>query len=312
MSPAIRRTVVALAVACGLAAASAASTAHAQAPSSYPDLEYARVTDRAGAPHALHLDLYLPPGDGPFPVIVWVHGGAWLAGSKQLRPDSEQRRQVGRGYALASVEYRLSSEAQFPAQIHDCKAAVRWLRGHASQFHLDAQHVGVWGASAGGHLAALLGTSGDVASLDDRAMGYGEQSSRVQAVVDWYGPTDFAKMDTQLATLGYGPTQLTHSRPDSPESRLVGCEIARCPEAAAAADPIAYVSRDDPPFCIQHGSADGTVPFGQSTLLYEALRSAGVSARLDLFGDTGHGGAAFTSETNMRIVDAFWDAHLRH
>jgi acetyl esterase/lipase len=134
------------------------------------------------------LDLYLPPaGDRPTPVIVWVHGGGWAGGSKARTPAS---RMVQAGFAVAAINYRLSQHAIFPAQIHDCKAAIRWLRAHAAEYRLDPKHIGVWGSSAGGHLVALMGTSNGVADLEGQ-LGHPEQSSDIQAVVDWFGPTDF-------------------------------------------------------------------------------------------------------------------------
>ena len=154
------------------------------------DLEYV-----AGGHARNKLDLYLPAkADHPLPVIVWIHGGGWLAGSKEGCPAVPF---VGKGYAVASINYRFSQHALFPAQIEDCKAAIRWLRANAKKYDLDASHVGVWGASAGGHLVALLGTTGGVKELEGNG-GNLDQSSRVQCVVDWFGPTDFSQ-DGRLA-----------------------------------------------------------------------------------------------------------------
>src|SRR5262245_55893196 len=177
------------------------------------------------------LDLYVPAKTGaPLPVIVWVHGGAWLGGSKEGGGPALPF--VGKGYAVASINYRLSQHAKFPAQIEDCKAAIRWLRANAKTYNLDPNHFGVWGASAGGHLVALLGTSGDVKDLEGDD-GTPDQSSRVQAVVDWFGPTDFTKMGG------------SHDQPDSPEAKLVGGPVQENKEKAARANPITYVSKDD-------------------------------------------------------------------
>ena len=139
------------------------------------------------------LDLYVPAeADAPLPVIVWIHGGAWLGGSKEMGVPALPF--VGKGYAVASINYRLSQHAVFPAQIEDCKAAIRWLRANARTYNLNAGRIGVWGASAGGHLVALLGTSGGVEDFDGKG-GNADRSSRVQAVVDFFGPTDFLQMD---------------------------------------------------------------------------------------------------------------------
>lgn len=167
------------------------------------DLVYAQVGQRN-----LPLDLYLPTSDKPLPVIVWIHGGGWPTGSKGNAGPA--RPLVGQGYAVADVEYRLSGEAIFPAQIQDCKAAIRWLRGNAKQYNLDGDHIGVWGSSAGGHLVALLGTSGDVAEFDTAA--HAEFSSRVQAVCDWFGPTDLLLMNKQAIP----GSRLDHDAPIHP------------------------------------------------------------------------------------------------
>jgi acetyl esterase/lipase len=257
---------------------------------SYRDLAY--VPDG----HERHkLDLYVPGTGGPFPVIVWVHGGAWLGGSKDNCPALPF---VGRGYAVASINYRLSQHAPFPAQIEDCKAAVRWLRAHAREYHLDPDHVGAWGASAGGHLVALLGTSGGVKEWEGKE-GNREQSSRVQAVVDWFGPTDFTKMGG------------SHDRPNSPEARLIGGPVRDNPEKAARANPITYISKDDPPFLILHGDRDNTVPFNQSELLAEALQKAGVEVTFVPVQGAGHGGRDFNSPANRKRIEDFFDKHLK-
>jgi acetyl esterase/lipase len=273
------------------------------------DLEYARVGDRA-----LLLDLYLPQaedsprkGSGPWPTLIWIHGGAWRMGSKD---NPRAARQVGRGYAVASISYRLSQEAIFPAQIHDCKAAVRWLRAHAERYDLDPARFGAWGASAGGHLAALLGTSGGVAELEGK-LGPAGVSSRVQAVCDFFGPSDFLRMDdVPIPALAPG---MRHNDGDSPESQLVGGPIRENPEAVARANPISYVSAGDPPFLIVHGKQDYTVIANQSELLHAALSDAGVESTLHLVPGAGHGFQGASAEQIAQIdrwVDAFFDRHL--
>ena len=168
---------------------------------------------------------------------------------------------------MASINYRFSQHALFPAQIEDCKAAIRWLRANAKKYNLDAGHIGVWGASAGGHLVALLGTTGGVKELEGKG-GNLDQSSRVQCVVDWFGPTDFTKM---------GGWQ---DKPDSPMARLVGGPVKDKPELAVKANPITYVGKDSAPFLIMHGEEDKLVPMNQSELMDEALRKAGVESTL--------------------------------
>jgi acetyl esterase/lipase len=213
------------------------------------------------------LDLYLPPASGPLPLVVFIHGGAFRVGDKADRPPIEL---VAAGYAVAAINYRLSQHAPFPAQIEDCKAAVRWLRAHSAKYGLDADRFAAYGPSAGGHLAAMLGTTGHV-----RAFDVGEHldvSSHVQAVVDLFGPTDFLQMDAHRL-----PNGMVHDAADSPESQLVGGPIQEHPERVARANPVTYVAADAPPFLIVHGDQDPLVPHHQSELLAKALKKAGAS-----------------------------------
>jgi acetyl esterase/lipase len=236
-------------------------------------------------------------------VIAWVHGGAWRLGSKE---NPRALRMVARGYAVASLNYRLSQEATFPAQIHDCKAAVRWLRAHAETYGLDPERIGAWGGSAGGHLVALLGTAWSVPELEGD-LGHPDQSSRVQAVCDFYGPTDFCRMNDV-------PGAMDHDAPDSPESQLIGAPIQERPDLVARADPIAYIGTETPPFLIVHGDHDWTVILNQSQFLYRALRVAGVEATFHIVEGAGHGFQGATEAQRAEIdalVDAFFDAHLR-
>ena len=242
------------------------------------------------------LDLYLPQkAEGRLPLIVWIHGGAWMTGSKEGCPAVWFST---RGYAVASINYRLSQHAVFPAQIEDCKAAIRWLRANAAKYHLDPDHVGVWGASAGGHLVAMLGTSGGVKELEGQG-GNLDQSSRVQCVVDWFGPTD-------LVTMAGG-----HNNPDSPESRLIGGPVQENQEKARKASPLTYVSKDSAPFLIMHGDQDKVVPPQQSRVLAEALKKAGVEVKLQMVEGNGHGGPGFSCPENRKLVEDFFAKHLR-
>ena len=266
----------------------------------------------AGASPAQKLDLYLPnEGDGPFPVIVHIHGGAFRSGDKadgQLTPVLQA---LDRGYAVASINYRLSGEAIFPAQIHDVKAAIRWLRAHAAEYKLNPSAVAAWGGSAGGHLAALAGTSGGVAALEDLSMGNPKESSRVQAVVDWFGPVNFLTMDAQFTKSGIG--RADHNAVQSPESQLIGRQLTAAPDAVKAASPETYVSPDDPPFFIQHGTRDPLVPTEQSIdfsgRLVKVLGKDKVT--LTLLDGAGHGGPMFSAADNMAKVLAFLDGVLK-
>jgi len=267
------------------------------------DIVYARVGDRK-----LLLDLYLPAeGSAPLPVIVWVHGGGWRSGSKGS--GGRARPMLGRGYAVVDVGYRLSGEAIFPAQVEDCKAAVRWVRANAAKYGLDPDRIGAWGRSAGGHLVAFLGTAGDVKEFDTEANA--EYSSRVQAVCDWFGPTDFLQMDKH----SLDGSRLIHDSPGSPESLLVGGPIQEKPyrSLAGKANPIKYVTKDDPPFLIMHGDKDMSVPLHQSELLYDALKKVGVDATLYVVKGGGHGlrGGEESSEILFEMAADFFDKHLK-
>ena len=281
--------------------------AHAQAPVPGPALPGVKFTrDLAyvdGGVAAQKLDLYLPEMEGgPWPLIIWIHGGGWRAGDKAGCP---ARRMTAQGYAVASINYRLSDEARFPAQIEDCKAAIRWLRSQASIYHLDPAHFGVWGSSAGGHLVALLGTSGAVKDFDKGA--HLDVSSRVQAVCDFYGPTDLLQMDAHALA----NAQLKHDLPNSPEAVFIGGPIQENKEKAARANPIAYVAADDPPFFIVHGDQDPVVPHHQSELLFEALKKAGVSVHFHTMIGAGHGIGIGGAELD-RMVDEFFRHYLKN
>jgi acetyl esterase/lipase len=247
------------------------------------------------------LDLYLPANtNGARPLILWIHGGAWRGGSKDKCPAV---RFVAQGYAVASANYRLSHHAAFPAQVEDCKAAVRWLRAHAKEYGLDPDRFGAWGSSAGGHLVALLGTTGGV-GVFDRGPNL-EVSSRVQCVVDFFGPTDLARMAAQS-----GPeSRMNHDAPDSPESLLIGGAVPGNKDKAAKASPITYVSRDDPPMLLVHGDADPLVPWQQSEELDAALRKSGVEATLHIVKGGGHGNG-FGPEV-QQAVNVFFERHLK-
>jgi acetyl esterase/lipase len=245
------------------------------------------------------LDLYLPHVAGSLPLIVWIHGGAFRMGSKEDHVPFEMLEQ---GYAIAALNYRLSQHALFPAQIEDCKAAVRWLRAHADAYGLDPLRFASWGESAGGHLATMLGTASHERSFEVGE--HLEHSSRVQAVLDFFGPTDFAQMDAQRL-----PDGQNHDAPDSPESELVGGPIQERRAEVARANPVTYVTHEAPPFLIVHGDRDPLVPYGQSLLLVEALRAAGVPMTFYTVVGAGHGD--FDDPQISTLVHAFLAAHLK-
>ncbi len=256
------------------------------------DLEYV-----PGGHERQKLDLYVSKDAKNLPLIVWIHGGGWQNGSKDRSPALPL---LQHGCAVASINYRLSSHAIYPAQIQDCKAAIRWLRAHAAEYGIDGNRIGVWGSSAGGHLVALLGTTGDVQEFDVGPNLH--VSSRVQAVVDFFGPTDFTKMNAQATVKG----PIDHDAASSPESKLIGGPIQDNHDKVAKANPITYVTSDDAPFLIVHGDADPLVPLGQSALLERALSKADVPCRLVVLPGAGHGGAPFNSQDmDEQILDFF-------
>lgn len=236
------------------------------------------------------LDLYLPKkATAPLPVIVWVHGGGWLNGSKE-----NPRHAVWlatKGFAVASINYRLTTEAQWPAQIDDCRASVRWLRNHASQYGLDPKHIGAFGSSAGGHLVALMGTRP-----------YDDKVSRVQAVCDWFGPSELLTMPPNMVANGRTEEQVAKSN----GAKLLGATVKDVPGLAREASALDNVSADDAPFLIMHGSADPGVPIEQSRKLNARLQEAGVATEFHIIKGAGHGGPLFATPEVRAKVEAFF------
>jgi len=261
---------------------------------------------------AQKLDIYIPDdGDGPFPVILSIHGGAFKSGDKDDGQVTPMLEGLKRGYGVVSINYRLSGEAIWPAQIYDVKAAIRWIRANAKKYKLNPDKIAAWGGSAGGHLSSIAGTSGNVMELEDLSQGNADQSSRVQAVVDWFGPTDFLKMDEQLKESRVANPQ-THSIPDSPESELIGKNLEDAPELVKEANPETYITKDDPPFFIQHGLVDHLVPYQQSVNFAKKLEQVigKENVTLILLPETDHGGPNYQTEENLNKVFVFLDKTL--
>jgi len=232
------------------------------------------------------LDLFIPESleeDETLPLIVWIHGGGWRGGDKKSGHSPNRIPtfvSTGR-YVGAAISYRLSEEARWPAQIHDCKAAIRWLRARFKKFGINPEKVAVWGTSAGGHLASMLGTSSGLKDLEGELGKHLRKSSRVQAVINGYGPSALLQMDDH-------PSKIIHNAPYSPESKLIGAPIQKAKAKALQASPITHVSADDPPFLHFHGTNDQLVPYHQSEILHEALRANDVTSTLITIQGGGH------------------------
>jgi len=258
------------------------------------------------------LDIFLPDnGTGPFPVILQIHGGAFAIGDKRDMHLLPFLRGIGRGYAVVSVNYRLSAEAIFPAAVQDVRSAVRWIRTNQAQYHLDGKRIGACGGSAGGNLAAMLGVTGQTFEFDDPRLGDTGLSPEVEVVVDWFGPIDFLVMDEQLAQNGFGISD--HNEPSSPESRYMGAPIQEVSERARLANPTTYIHPNLPPFFIQHGRIDRLVPVQQSINFHQALGKVLQPANLkfEILEGAGHGDPLFETDFNMEKVFSFLDANLK-
>ena len=242
------------------------------------------------------LDVYVPTssGDTKPPLIVWIHGGGWAKGSKDGIGNCAWI--LNAGYALASVGYRLTDTAIFPAQLDDCKVGIQWLKDHAEDYGYDASKVIVWGSSAGGQLVSMLGTTGDPDNQADDLAG----------IIDWFGPSELLTMQEQRTL----PVPLDANAPDSFESKLIGGTLPDHPEKAAAASPLTHVTADDAPFLIMHGDQDALVPLEQSRRLLAALQKAGVPARLHVIPGAGHGGPAFQTDEAHEVIRSFLNETL--
>jgi len=251
-----------------------------------------------GGTEELKLDLAMPKeGAGPFPAIVFLHGEGWRAGNR--RQMSHFIEGVARmGWVGVTVEYRLVPAARFPAQVEDCKAAVRWLRANAGKYRIRPDRIGVVGFSAGGHLASMLGVTGKNDGFGGSG-GNSEQSGGVQAVVSFFGPTDFSSRDW--------PADLEHEV----IAPFLGGSFADKPDAYTMASPITYATKDAPPFLFFHGSEDKLVPVDQSKRMGEKLRNLGVPAEVVVLEGEGHGFTDATNQKAMRRMLDFLDARLK-
>ena len=266
-----------------------------EAPRIHKDVEFANVDG-----HSLELDLYMPAGADSSRLVVWIHGGGWRGGSKERCSVTWL---AEHSYTVASISYRLTDKAIFPAQIHDCKAAVRWLRANADKYGYRTDKIAVAGSSAGGHLAALLGTSRGVKILEGTVGGNLDRSSRVDAVIDFYGATDFVlRSKTQ-------PHRANQE--GSVVYRLLGGGADQKVELAKLASAAFHVTSDDPPFLVFHGNRDKTVLLDQSQRIHEVYTNAGLPITLHVLKGAGHGGKGFNTGRSRDIMLAFLKDHLR-
>ena len=256
------------------------------------------------------LDIYLPEkGSGPFPVIISIHGGAFLGGDKIAA--AAEMAGLERGYALVRVNYRLYREARFPAPVYDVKAAVRFIKANAESYYLDSDRIAVWGDSAGGYLASIIGTSAGAEQLEDPEMGNADQSSAVMAVVDYYGPINFLSIDDEYVESGI--ETFKHNLATSSESRLFGAPIQEIPDIVNAASPATYISEDDPPFYIVHGRMDRTIPVQQSINFAAALEKVlgEENVELTIIDGADHGEDVFKTDEILDPIFSFLDKHLK-
>ena len=240
------------------------------------------------------LDLYLPevPGNRALPLVIWSSGSAWFSDNGKAGAAAIAEEFNPRGYAVAGVSVRSSSQVKFPGQLFDIRAAIRWLRAHAGEYGIDPDRIAIMGNSSGGWVAAIAATTSDILQLDGEPA-VGDVSSAVQASVPFFPPTAFLQMDEQTLEqketydLPFLPV-IVHDAPNSPESNLIGCSIQTCPEATEAANPITYVNGLEPPIHVFHGTFDPLLPPGQSEALYEALKAAGGQSSFTLVDGAGH------------------------
>jgi acetyl esterase/lipase len=260
-------------------------TGSGQGQQEHPDCRTVENLDYTGAGNQRQtLDLFLPreQSDKLRPLLVYIHGGGWRAGSKEGAFRRLQPLLEGSGFAGAAINYRLTDEASWPAQIHDCKAAIRWLRAHARKYGYDPERIAVWGTSAGGHLVSMLGVTGDVPRLDGKLGKHLDQKSSIRCVVNYFGPSNLLTMDDY-------PSNIKHSAADSPEGKLVGGALLERKKIAMNASPVSHVSSKDVPMLIAHGTKDMLVPYQQSVELSKGLEKHEVDYILLTMKDAGHG-----------------------
>lgn len=291
-----RGSIAALALICAAVLWPSARSAVAQEAASVADIEYAKSAD--GQP--LLLDLYLPTQRQSPQLLVWIHGGAWEAGSKQRMPLGPL---VEHGYAIASLDFQPASVAPFPGQVHQIKAAIRFLRGMSRRYGYDASRIAVLGASSGGHLAALVGTTNGDSDLEGALGEHLGESSDVQAIVSFFGASNLTTILAQSTPFGLGVRTPALKR-------LLGALPEEEPAVARLASPVFHVDAADPPLLLLHGDQDPQMPINQSHELVGAYESVGLEAPFVVVHGARHGGAQFFDAERLKIVAEFLDRHL--
>jgi len=262
---------------------------HAQADTSKRNIVYAEVGNRK-----LLLDVYTPSTEKNPYLIVWIHGGAWNSGSKENPPLDL----LSSGYAIASVDFRLSTEAVFPVPIHDIKAAVRFLRGNAKKYGYRSDKIIIWGSSSGGHLAALVGTTNNDSYLEGNEGSYLKESSSIQAIIDFYGPTNFLTILNQST-----PHGISVRAPAL--TRLLGKPVEQVEDLAKKASPVYQVNDNDPPLLIVHGEQDIQVPINQSLELMNVYKKYSLHVQFESIPGAGHGGDVFYKTDGRKMTEKF-------
>lgn len=260
---------------------------------------------------ALRLNLVLPnEGEGPFPVIVYIHGGGWLIGDKNHVQTQQVYRLLYAGYAVCCINYRLSDEAKWPLPLHDCKAAIRFLRANGERFGIDTERIGVVGNSAGGHLAAMLGTTNGRPEFEDLTMGSSEYSSDVQAAFVWFGIYDFQNWadDCRRAY-----PDRNHDFTVSAEAYMLGHPVTEQEERLKNASPICHLDGNTVPFYVEHGTGDSAVPYYQCVRFYERYKEilGGDHVFLRLFDGAQHSDPAFKTDENVFEFVKFFDRYIK-
>ena len=269
----------------------AAATAPAHAAQTITNVAYAPAEPSGSRGHLL--DLYIPDGNGPFPLVLWSTGSAWSSDDGKSGASAIAQQLNPRGIAVAGVSVRSASQAKFPAQVHDIKSATRFLRSNAAQYRLNPNQFASMGDSSGGWVAAMAAVSNGNAYLEG-TVGTTGVSSDVQAGVDFFGPTDFARLKEQDPG-GF----IDHDSPSAPEGQLLGCATPTCPDKVRHANPLTYVDAQDPPMLLLHGQADNVVPHAQTVIFYDALKAACVDTQFFSVPGAGHSHADVTSSSRF-------------